>query len=210
MNDEEREATTPRAPANALPHREPEDDPITVSHPLMRYLLSKLDTIERQLEDMRSGAQSIASAVTAIHELQMSSGQVRVDDVVVLLVDDEWLLRSTLTRVIKASGGTVLSAPSVVEAENLLAREHVDVAVVDIRLSDGSNGFVLAERLVEGKANVGVVLMTGLLLEPDRVAAERLGIRVLEKPVSNETFVQAVKEAYLAKQARVERTSGGQ
>jgi len=64
-----------------------------------------------------------------------------------LLVDDERLVLSTLTRDLQRAGFRVSSAESAAEAENLLVSGvHPDLAILDVRMS-GNDGLYLAKRL---------------------------------------------------------------
>lgn len=78
-----------------------------------------------------------------------------------VIIDDHEALREGLSALLGAQGLEVLGAAgSVAAARDLLALGSPDVAVVDIRLPDGS-GIDLARDLLEERPELGVVLYTG-------------------------------------------------
>jgi DNA-binding NtrC family response regulator len=77
----------------------------------------------------------------------------------VLVVDDEPELRRTLARVLSAEKMTVLTAVSGEEALDILSREAVDVALVDLQMPGLSGLDLLAEARRRG-SEVDVVIMT--------------------------------------------------
>jgi signal transduction histidine kinase len=102
----------------------------------------------------------------------------------ILLVDDEELLRRSMTRLLKISGYTVTVASSVAEATAILGDDYqrFDVILCDFLMPD-EDGSVLAERVLRrGERRPFFVLMSG---HPDeqRPHLERLGVHgILLKP----------------------------
>jgi DNA-binding response OmpR family regulator len=62
----------------------------------------------------------------------------------VLIVDDEPLVRSLLTEVIKSLGYEAKAAESAAEARKICQSFDADVAIIDVDLGPGPNGFDLA------------------------------------------------------------------
>jgi diguanylate cyclase (GGDEF)-like protein len=77
----------------------------------------------------------------------------------VLVVDDEEVIRNTLSRIMNEVGFQASSAASAEEALEILEREPVDVVITDIRMP-GINGFALTETIKE-RYNADVIIITG-------------------------------------------------
>ena len=66
----------------------------------------------------------------------------------ILIIDDEEQLRSLLTRIVTLEGFVVLEAGNLKEATKILAKDHIDVIICDVKLPDGSGvDFVRETRL---------------------------------------------------------------
>lgn len=85
----------------------------------------------------------------------MSSPQFRV-----LVVDDEFSVRSSLVDYLEDRGFEVLSAGSAEEALETLATKPVDVAIVDIRLP-GMDGNALIPKAAEMRPSLEFLIYTG-------------------------------------------------
>lgn len=78
-----------------------------------------------------------------------------------VIVDDHEALREGLAVLLAQSGMEVVGAAGNVAAgADLVTHEHPDVALVDIRLPDGS-GIDLTRELLSARPDLGVVLYTG-------------------------------------------------
>lgn len=86
----------------------------------------------------------------------------------VLVVDDEPLVRSLLTEVVKTLGYEVRSAESAAEARKICQSFDADVAIIDVDLGPGPNGFDLATSLRAINSAIAVVFLTNLV-EPKLV-----------------------------------------
>jgi DNA-binding NarL/FixJ family response regulator len=109
----------------------------------------------------------------------------------VLLVEDEVLVRTTIARMLESGSFRVVSAASADEALEVLgAGLGIKAVVTDVNLVGSSmNGFALAQR-VSREWRIGVVVMSG------RVTPEQgelpPGALFLAKPVHRSTLVQLV------------------
>jgi two-component system, NtrC family, nitrogen regulation response regulator NtrX len=99
----------------------------------------------------------------------------------VLIVDDEKNIRRTLRMVLEGEGHVVHEASSIVEADAVLAKETVDVILLDVKLGD-DNGLELLRSLkaagddVKSRtADIPVVMISGHATIDDAVSATRLG-----------------------------------
>lgn len=105
-----------------------------------------------------------------------------------LLLDDEPLILLDLQAAAESAGHVVLTACCCDEALGLIAREAVDVAVLDVSLGAGCTCAPVARRLAD--AGIPFVLYTG---DPRCLAEEvrSLGSALLLKPQSAETVVRS-------------------
>ena len=81
----------------------------------------------------------------------------------VLVVDDEPLVRSLLTEVIKTLGYEVRAAESAADARKICQSFDADVAIIDVDLGAGPNGFDLAANLRAINSAIAVIFLTNLV-----------------------------------------------
>ncbi len=116
---------------------------------------------------------------------------------VVLVVDDEPVIRAYVARALTLAGMDVAVAAAGAEALRLVADGRVRPAVVvtDIEMP-GMSGVELAARLLAMRPNLRIVMMTG---DPDRAEAARghpsIVDEVLLKPIRPADLVEAVRPA---------------
>ncbi len=112
-----------------------------------------------------------------------------------LIVDDDLLFRSSVARDLKARGFNVFSVPSVEKALELLAEQHFDVLITDLRLM-GRDGIELLEAVRESSPATRTILMSAFASARDHERATDLGaVRILSKPFSSDELVAAVRQA---------------
>ncbi len=121
----------------------------------------------------------------------------------ILIVDDEKNIRRTLRMVLESEGHVVHEAGSIAEADAVLARERVDLILLDVKLGD-DNGLDLLRSLKargdDGMASrtseIPVVMISGHATIDDAVAATRLGaFDFMEKPLDRNRVVVAARNA---------------
>jgi CheY-like chemotaxis protein len=133
---------------------------------------------------------------TPTHRDEPDSGDAMTGPVV-LVVDDEPVIRAYVARALTLAGMEVAVAASGREALRLVADGQVQPAVVvtDIEMP-GMTGIELAARLLALRPILRIVMMTG---DPARAEAARghpsIVDEVLEKPVRLAELVQAVRPA---------------
>jgi len=111
-----------------------------------------------------------------------------------LLVDDEEDLRSSLQETLELSHYHVATAASAMRAKDAMENAKFDVAILDIRLPDGS-GLDLLRELKEADPDVGVILITGYSEVESAVQAIEMGADdFLKKPFEPSELVVRVKE----------------
>ena len=81
----------------------------------------------------------------------------------VLIVDDESLVRSLLTEVVKSLGYEVKSADSASNARKVCQSFDADVAIIDVDLGPGPNGFDLATNLRAVNSAIAIIFLTNLV-----------------------------------------------
>ncbi len=80
----------------------------------------------------------------------------------VLLVDDDPDFLFQMRKQFEALGFTVFAAENEKQAEQFLARQSFDLAVVDLMLEDHDGGFTLCYHIKKKNANVPVILVSSV------------------------------------------------
>ena len=112
---------------------------------------------------------------------------------VVLVVEDDTVLRELTGRMLGDAGYTVVSVGSVQEAQAALGRTKMDLLLVDMVLPDG-NGFEFAVN-AQKHDRLAVLLCSGYSHSPEVHESMQVhGFRYLEKPVGSMQMVQTVRE----------------
>lgn len=112
----------------------------------------------------------------------------------VLIADDDAAVRESLSRLLRAEGYEVRTAPGGTAVLELLkqAPAHLDLALLDLNMPD-KNGWATLDRLFEARPGLPVVILTGL--PNQRPLAEATGVRALvEKPVPVEALLQLLDQ----------------
>ena len=116
------------------------------------------------------------------------------DPVVVLLVEDEPLVRIVLSELLADSGFRVLEAANAQEALTILGAElDVRVMLTDVDMPPGLNGYELARHVHERWPGVGILVTSGRQWPTDGDLPQ--GAAFLTKPMPNEVLVFYVKAA---------------
>ncbi len=109
----------------------------------------------------------------------------------ILLVEDEKLLRWALEQQLKRAGHTVLAAPDLATAVAHLESRQPDVVLLDLGLPDG-HGLDFYEANRERLEGSVVIVMTALGQVGEAVRAMKLGaLDFLSKPVDQAELVRA-------------------
>lgn len=111
-----------------------------------------------------------------------------------LLVDDEEELRSVLQETLELSNYHVTTAANTMRAKDAMENAKFDVAILDIRLPDGS-GLDLLKAFKETDPDMGIILITGYSEVDSAVQAIELGADdFLKKPFEPDELLIRVKE----------------
>src|SRR5919202_1095802 len=113
----------------------------------------------------------------------------------ILVAEDEDLMRAIISRLLEESGYRVAAVPSAEEALELFAAEDVAVTLTDIRMA-GMDGLALLDRVKDIDPEALVVVMTAYSSVDSAVAALRKGAYdYITKPFVNEDLLQSIKNA---------------
>jgi CheY-like chemotaxis protein len=117
----------------------------------------------------------------------------------ILLVEDEGpnraLARAVLTRSTNpaVAGIVLLEAPNLATAREILAAQHVDIVLLDVRLPDGDGLSLAAELQASGSKRPIVVVLSASVLRSEQDAALRSGAdEFLAKPYHPNELVAMV------------------
>jgi two-component system response regulator RegA len=111
-----------------------------------------------------------------------------------LLVDDDSAFNRVLTRALAQRGFAVASALSLLEAQEKIAQDLPDYAVLDLNVA-GASGLKLIGTLLDANPDCRVIILTGYASIATAVDAIKLGaVQYLAKPVEVEAVVKALLE----------------
>jgi len=109
----------------------------------------------------------------------------------VLIVEDEFIIAELLEAVVQDFGYETLGPASTVE-QALAYAPRADIALVDLGLSDGNSGQLLARRLID-RFGIDVIFVTG---DPSPVQQGFDGaLAVVRKPFRDEEITDALSKA---------------
>jgi two-component system, OmpR family, response regulator len=110
----------------------------------------------------------------------------------ILAIDDDALIRGLVRDYLGENGFEVLLGANGDEMNAILAREQVDLVVLDVKLP-GEDGFSLA-RALRSRSNLPIIMLTGQGQEIDRVAGLELGADdYLTKPFSPRELLARIR-----------------
>jgi two-component system nitrogen regulation response regulator NtrX len=113
----------------------------------------------------------------------------------ILIIDDERNIRRTLDMILSGEGYQVFALASGKDALELLQKEHIHMALLDIVMPE-INGLDLLPKLLEVRPDLAVVVISGHGTIQNAVHATKLGAYdFLEKPLSREKVLLAVSHA---------------
>ncbi len=113
-----------------------------------------------------------------------------------LLVDDEPNVLSSLKRIFRKSPYQVETAANGLEALEVLGRQPVDAAMVDLMMP-GMSGMELLERMRKQYPTVRVVILTGIGGVKEAVTAIQMGaVDFLQKPYEVETIEACIHQIF--------------
>ncbi len=122
----------------------------------------------------------------------------------ILIVDDELVVRDSLSKWFTSEGYTAKPAGGAREALELIQHADYDIALLDIKMP-GMDGMELQSRLKEADPDLTVIMMTGYASVDTAVQALKLGAYdYITKPVDPDELSHLVSNALEHKRARRE------
>ena len=131
------------------------------------------------------------------------------DNAVILVVDDEEMVRQPLARNLALAGYEVREASSADEALKILSTANVDLVITDIRMP-GKDGIELLRRAKATSPDLEVIMMTAYASVETAIEAMKSGARdYITKPFSRDEVLlrveRVLKERELSRENRVLR-----
>lgn len=119
----------------------------------------------------------------------------------VLLVDDEAVVRNSLSEWLKDDGYDVVSAEDGESALELLEKKRFDTGVVDLKMP-GIDGLEILKRTKQVNPNTNIIIITAYGTIENAVEAMKLGASdYLAKPFTPNELEKAIEEARIKAQA---------
>ena len=113
----------------------------------------------------------------------------------VLVVDDDSILRSTLSETLRAWGYVAFEAGTIAEAMAIVNREHPDAVLLDVKLPDGS-GISALDELRRRSPEIVVIVITGYVTPEDAFnAGVRHAYGYVTKPIDQVQLRTMLEEA---------------
>lgn len=91
-----------------------------------------------------------------------------------LIIDDEQNIRKVLHVLLSENGFEVHEAANLTDANNLINKHYFDIAIIDLRLSDGS-GIEILKSIKEQNPETMVLIITAFASTETAIAAMKLG-----------------------------------
>ena len=111
----------------------------------------------------------------------------------VLVVDDEPIVRDTVTRYLERDGHRVVTAEDGEAARGLIERESPSLVLLDVMLPGRTDGLELC-RWIRSSSDLPVILLTARVEETDRIVGLELGADdYVTKPFSPRELATRVK-----------------
>jgi CheY-like chemotaxis protein len=116
------------------------------------------------------------------------------DDEVVLVVEDEGIVRLLVVEVLKELGYYALEAENAASALRIMhTNQRIDLLIADLGLPD-MNGRLLADAVLEHRKALKVLFMTGYAEKAASSTFLEGGMEIITKPFSMETLAARIRE----------------
>lgn len=132
-------------------------------------------------------------------------GESKIAGLKILIVEDDFLVAKALAEMVESLGAQVVGpASGAREACEMVKREAIDVAILDITLTPGSSAPVARALLYRNRPFIFVTGYSNIQLLPDDLR----GYVVLAKPVDLETLRAAITNVMRAGNSNSKVTGG--
>jgi len=122
----------------------------------------------------------------------------------ILVVDDEPGVREVLEEYLAAHGYAAIGAESAAAARKLVAKEPVDLALIDIHMP-GEDGLTLARHLRERHPGIAIVMLTSATAVVDRIVGLEMGADdYVPKPFDPRELLARVRSVLRRLEARTQ------
>ena len=111
----------------------------------------------------------------------------------ILVVDDDEPVRMVLGRWVQTLGHGLLAASSAEEAVELLEKNEVDLALLDVKLPGALDGIWLSDMIRKHYPHIAVILVTGLQTLDAGVARRPGVVAHVVKPFVYQEISNAIK-----------------
>jgi len=116
----------------------------------------------------------------------------------ILVVDDDSEVVNSIVRALEHLGHVAASCGHAQDAMDVVARQKIDLLLVDYRMPD-MTGLDLVTLLRAEGCQLPIIMMTGHFATEERVPAEQLAIHsILHKPISLPMLARVLEELGLA------------
>jgi CheY-like chemotaxis protein len=113
----------------------------------------------------------------------------------VLVVDDDAAALPLRKLILEREGYEVYAAADPVNARALLVGANPEIAVLDLRLPEASDGLALIRDLKAARPAIRIIVLSGWPLDLEGTPEAALVDRVLTKPIRTATLVDALASA---------------
>lgn len=113
----------------------------------------------------------------------------------ILVIDDDEVVRDSCFHILERGARTIKTAEDGMKGLEILAREHFDAVILDLKMP-GMSGMEVLKRISKKYPDVAVIVMTGYATIDLAVEAMKLGAYdFVTKPFSSESLRRIVKAA---------------
>jgi DNA-binding NtrC family response regulator len=114
----------------------------------------------------------------------------------ILVVDDEVVVQELIVDMLRSEVGELACASTIADARALIRKKQFDIALLDVKLPDGSGGELIAD-LKRYQKNIAAILITGNATKETAFSLEAMGIgALLVKPFTRIELRCAILREY--------------
>ncbi len=111
----------------------------------------------------------------------------------ILIVDDDKNIRYVMKEILESNGYTAFTAECAKTALEILDKEHIDLAVIDIMMP-GINGYELTREIREFNPDFPIIMVSAKQMPEDRKLGFLAGIDdFMSKPIDADEFLLHIK-----------------